>query len=191
MYSFKDWCVDNHQEQMLTEFINGQNDILPNQISYGSTQKVHWKCSLGHCWQSSPNNRTNHKNSCPICGNKKVLVGFNDLATTNPELAAEWDFKKNKPLMPTDIVAKSNKNVWWVCEKGHSYKQKISVRTCQHTGCPICAGLKVLPGYNDLMTTHPILALEWDYDKNDGKTPNDVIAGSHMKAAWRCSKNHT
>ena len=28
--------------------------------------------------------------SCPYCENKKVLVGYNDLKTTHPNIAKEW-----------------------------------------------------------------------------------------------------
>lgn len=30
--------------------------------------------------------------SCPYCKNRKLLRGFNDLATAHPWLAAEWDW---------------------------------------------------------------------------------------------------
>ena len=38
------------------------------------------------------------------------------------------------------------------------------------TGCPYCAGQKVLEGYNDLATTNPELLEEWDYQKNTIKS---------------------
>ena len=30
---------------------------------------------------------------------KKAIQGVNDIATTDPELIAEWDFDKNEPLV--------------------------------------------------------------------------------------------
>lgn len=37
----------------------------------------------------------------------KLIVGVNDLATTNPELAKEWNYAKNEGLKPTEISAGS------------------------------------------------------------------------------------
>ena len=189
--SLKTWCIDNNREEMLTEYINGNNDLSPDEISYGSIKQVNWKCKFGHEWISSPNNRTHQTCGCPICGNKKLVVGVNDLQTLHPTLASEWDYNKNAPLLPSEIISGSNKSVHWKCQLGHEYEQKISVRIHQKTGCPVCAGLKVQPEYNDLATTHPHLVLEWDIENNHGLTPQDVIAGSHKKVAWRCAQNHT
>lgn len=188
--SLQEWCIQNNQEEMLIEYLNGHNDLSSDEISYGSTKKVNWQCKLGHQWTSSPNNRTHQKCGCPICGNKQLVIGINDLQTLHPELALEWDYEKNAPLLPHEIISGSNKSIHWKCKLGHEYEQKISVRINQNTGCPVCAGLKVEPGYNDLGTTHPDLAMEWDYQNNNGLTPQDVIAGTHQKATWICPKGH-
>ena len=58
------------------------------------------------------------------------------------------------------------------------------------TGCPYCAGKKVLKGYNDLKTVNPTLAKEWNYEKNNGLTPEDVMPNSNKKVWWKCSKGH-
>ena len=49
----------------------------------------------------------------------------------------------------------------------------------------------VIPGVNDLATTHPEVAALWDEELNEGLTPNRVRAGSNKKVWWRCEKNHT
>ena len=36
-----------------------------------------------------------HKRGCPYCKNKKVLIGFNDIATTNPLLMTMMKDKNN------------------------------------------------------------------------------------------------
>lgn len=38
--------------------------------------------------------------SCPYCKDRKLLRGYNDLATAYPELVAEWDFERNGDLGP-------------------------------------------------------------------------------------------
>src|SRR5438477_261773 len=39
-----------------------------------------------------------------------------------------------------------------------------------------------------LSRTHPDLAAEWHPTKNGNLTPSEVVAGSHLKVWWKCSK---
>ena len=32
---------------------------------------------------------------CPVCADRKVLMGVNDLTTTDSDIAGEWDYDKN------------------------------------------------------------------------------------------------
>jgi hypothetical protein len=70
----------------------------PTTLTAGSHKKVGWKCALGHTWNALVKERS-QGTGCPVCSNKKVMAGHNDLATTHPELAAQadgWD--------PTTVV---------------------------------------------------------------------------------------
>ena len=58
-------------------------DLSPEDFASNSGKKIWWKCSEGHEWQATVANR-NYENNCPICQNKKILVGYNDLTTANP-----------------------------------------------------------------------------------------------------------
>ena len=58
------------------------------------------------------------------------------------------------------------------------------------TGCPYCAGNVLLKDYNDLQTANLALAAEWNYDKNDGLTPENVTANNNKKVWWRCQEGH-
>ncbi|OLN24302.1 zinc-ribbon domain-containing protein [Desulfosporosinus metallidurans] len=46
------------------------------------------------------------------------MEGYNDLATTKPEIVQEWHPTKNGNLKPSDVVAGSERKVWWKCKKG-------------------------------------------------------------------------
>ena len=112
-------------------------------ISPFSHEKVWWQCDKGHSWQAAPYSRTKKKGSgCPYCTGKKVLAGYNDLATLWPELAKEWDPLLNGDLTPADVSPGSNKKVWWRCSYEHIWQTAVYARTRKHkgTGCPICAG---------------------------------------------------
>lgn len=163
------------------------NGLTPREV-IGGAKKIWWICPKGHSYEATMNSRTNRNSGCSICSNIKALKGFNDLSTTNPEIAAEWDYDKNNGLLPEAVVIGSNKRVWWICPKGHSYDMPIYER--KNSGCPFCAGKRVLSGFNDLETRYPEIALEWDYKKNE-LTPSKVTPGSRKKFWWICKKNHS
>ncbi len=164
-------------------------DLSPKDFTRGSNTKVWWKCEKGHEWQASPCARSRGE-GCPYCSNKKVLVGYNDLATTDPEIAKQWDYEKNGDLTPKDFVRGSAKMVWWRCEKGHEWQARLFWRTKMGNGCPYCCNQKILTGYNDLATIAPELVQEWDFDKND-KTPYEVAPSTTKKFWWKCEKGHS
>ena len=167
---------------------NNQLDLLPNELATGSGKKVWWKCALGHEWQAIIANRVNRK-GCPYCAGQKVWKGDNDLATVNPNLAQEWHPDRNVPLTPQDVTANSGQKVWWQCSNEHEWQAPIDRRS-QGKGCPYCSGRNAIKGENDLQTINPTLAKEWNYEKNNGLTPMDVLPNSNKKVWWKCSKGH-
>lgn len=185
----KQYVSDN--AQLMAEWDwekNRLSGLKPTLLSTGSKQKVWWICGHGHHWQSVISNRTKGA-GCPYCAGRKVLIGFNDLQTTNPSLAAEWNHEKNDTLKPEGVTAHSGIKVWWKCIKGHEWQATIDSRSNGY-GCPYCAGQKAISGVNDLQTVNPALALEWNYEKNVGITPCDIAANSHKTVWWKCSEGH-
>ena len=164
------------------------NELRPVDVLSNSNKTVWWVCNKGHEWQAMIANR-NKGNGCPYCSGKKVLKGYNDLQTINSTLAKEWNYEKNNELTPMDVLPNSDKKVWWKCSKEHEWRATIGSRNKGH-GCPYCTGQKVLTGFNDLQTVNPILAKEWNYEKNNGLTPADVTPNSNKKIWWKCRKGH-
>lgn len=169
--------------------------VKPDMVSFASAKKVWWLGECGHEWQMSIQSRNRGAN-CPYCAGKKVLKGFNDLATTNPELLDEWDYKKNI-ISPNEISCGSDKKVWWLCETGHSYSATVSNRVYGKC-CPECSVNKRVYNKNknriekigSLQETHPLLAKEWHNTLNGDLTPEQVTYGSDKKVWWICSKGH-
>ena len=184
---------NNNLEKSNLELVKKWNyekngDLKPTQVTVGSNKKVWWKCTKGHEWQATINNRAKGT-GCPYCSSQKVLAGYNDLAASNPQLAKEWNYEKNEDLKPTQVTVGSNKKVWWKCSKGHDYQATINHRS-NGSGCPYCSNYKVLTGYNDLATINPELAKEWNYEKNGDLKPTQVKASSGKKVWWKCSDGH-
>ena len=85
--------------------------------------------------------RVQRGSGCPYCTNRKVLPGFNDLATVQPLIARQWHPTLNGGLTPEMVTAGSNRKVWWQCPLGHTWKAVVYSRAgSQRCGCPICAG---------------------------------------------------
>ena len=66
----------------------------------------------------------------------KVSPKYN-LKVLYPDIAKEWDYEENYPLKPEDFTPGSNKEVWWICEKQHSWNTTINSRT-SGSGCRKC-----------------------------------------------------
>ena len=158
-------------------------DLTPGMVTAYSEKRVHWQGCCGHEWIASIYSRHNGS-GCPICANKVVLPGYNDLATVNPALASEWHPTKNGDLTPDMVTACSHKKVYWLGNCGHEWEAKIEVRQYGN-GCPICANRAVLPGYNDLATVNPALASQWHPVKNGNLTPDMVTVNSHKRVHWK------
>ena len=190
-------------------------DLKPEDVSCGSNKKVWWKLPydvpddypVEHLrekhfefeWEASTGDRTRGVN-CPfLCQNPKTWKGFNDLATTNPSLAGEWDYKLNIGLTPSDVTANSGKNVWWHLQydipndymvenlrgKRVDFRWQAAVSDRNNgNGCPFLSGKAVWPGFNDLRTTNPELAKQWHPTKNGELTAVQVTASSNKKVWW-------
>ena len=152
-------------------------DLKPSQFTFGTHQKVYWKCSLGHSYKTSINHRVKDNSSCPYCSNHKVLKGFNDFETWCKEnqkeyLLDEWDYSNNI-LKPNEVTKMSDKKVYWKCNLGHSYEASLSNRSNKNSNCPYCSNHKLLIGFNDMVTLHPKILEYWDYDRNKDYTPEN------------------
>ena len=163
--------------------------LTPQMVSAGSHKNVWWICKNGHSYRSKVYSRSSGV-GCPYCAGKRVIPGQTDLATTHPALAAEWDFSRNGALTPQAVSKGCAKQIWWICQRGHSYHAKPYSRVAG-AGCPYCAGKLVIPGQTDLATTHPQLAAQWDQTQNGAFTPQMVSAGSHKKVWWLCPLGHS
>ena len=181
--------VSNNARLMAEWYWEKNTDLDPLHLTIGSNKKVWWKCNKGHEWQATIYDRENG-NGCPYCSGRYTVKGENDLQTINPTLAKEWNYEKNNGLTPMDVTPNSNRKVWWKCSKGHEWQAIIANRHRAGSGCPYCSGRCVAKGEKDLQTINPTLAKEWNYEKNNGLTPANVMPNSGQKIWWKCSEGH-
>lgn len=112
-------------------------EIDPTTVGRGSHEYVSWKCKIcGYRWTAQIYNRANGK-GCPCCANRVVVPGINDLATTDPELAAEWHPTLNS-LKPTEVTRGQSKKIYWICTKcGNVWQDTLNHRS-RGRGCSKC-----------------------------------------------------
>lgn len=111
-------------------------DLTPHNVTCGSNKKVWWICDNGHEYESQISNRTIGDN-CPFCSGHRVWVGYNDIWTTDPNLAKlllnpEDGFKYSKG---------SCEKVNWKCpDCGEIIKSK-KIQNIKNQGlpCPVCS----------------------------------------------------
>lgn len=124
---------------------------------------------------------------------------FVSLAEARPDLATEWNYKKNVDLRPEDVTCKSGKKVWWrlpydvpmdykiekLRGKHFEFEWTSKINNRNHNcDCPFLSGRGVWPGFNDLQTINPELAEQWHPTKNGTLTPSQVTYGSKRKVWW-------
>lgn len=119
-----------------------QWDFEKNTVDFESvfttiSTKIYWKCP--DCLGTSKSSivKKIQQKRCSFCANKKLLIGFNDLATAYPELLDEWDYKKNK-ISPSEILSNSGVVVWWNCRFEHSFKTALRNKTLRGFKCRQC-----------------------------------------------------
>lgn len=162
--------------------------VTPRDVTNASGRQIWWVCPLGHEWKTTVVQRTNN-GRCPVCNGRRVLAGFNDLATTNPSVAASWHPTRNGALTPQDMTKASMKKVWWICPLGHEW-ETTAMHRVRGSGCHVCANLTVLTGFNDLATTNPTVAASWHPTRNETLVPQGVTISSGKTVWWLCPAGH-
>ncbi len=155
----------------------------PTTVIAGTPKVLLWRCpNHSEPYPARGSHRARGKvpgYGCGYCHGLRVLPGYNDMATTRPDLATELIGTD-----PTNIIAGTKKILLWRCPNHDEPYPLAGVLRAVGIGCAYCAHRKVLPGFNDMATTHPSMAAELV-----GTDPTTVVAGTQKILLWRCP-NH-
>ena len=168
-------------------------NMTPDKISKASRRKVWWKGKCGHEWQMVVSDRTcsvkkaqsgkmRKPQGCPYCAGKRILIGFNDLQSQYPEIAAEWHPSKNGALKPTDITPGSEKKVWWLGECGHEWQSTPNKRCNDNCQCPKCFEEKRSPA---------VVCIETGQVFNRGIDAAKSLGKNRASGIYKCCRNET
>ena len=121
---------------------------LPSQFRKFSSKKVWWQCKVNnkHEWKARISGRTFKNYGCPVCYKEtkinpmQLIDETNSLSSQFSEIAKEWHPTKNDDRLPNQFRKFSHKKVWWQCKvnNNHEWIARISDRTKNRSGCPIC-----------------------------------------------------
>ena len=164
-------------------------DLTPSDVYPSSGRMVWWLGICGHEWRSTVANRTAGF-GCAVCKGKQVQHGLTDLESQFPDIATEWHQNRNDGLLPKQVTTKSNKKVWWRCLNGHEWSATVNNRVSKGSGCPYCAGQRLILGENDLATVDPDLARQWHPTRNGDLLPSGISSANRQQVWWLCDQGH-
>lgn len=175
-------CLAEVNPRLAAEWHPEKNgDLTPWDVMPSSGRKVWWQCENGHEWRAAISNRSKGRGCRQCADRRRKGITF---AEAPAELVAQWNRERN-PLPPSAYAMRSNKKVWWRCDKGHEWEATPDART-SGSGCPYCAG-RLPTEETCLHGMNPALAAEWDQEANGTLTPRQVFPHSKRRAGWKCS----
>ena len=175
--------ITNKYPEIIKEWDYDKNVVDINNVNYGYSDPVHWKCLQGHEWIQKVSCRCKSKSNT---GCLECLIKGKSLFDLYPEIIKEWG---DNNLSPKLVLPNSNKKINWECNKGHLWAQspaQILKITSKGTKCPFCLRNKITYE-TSLAALFPELMKEWHPDNI--LKPETVFPGTHKKAKWICLKN--
>lgn len=115
--------------------LNGKR--TPHDVVCGHNGAAWWLGECGHPWGATVNSRTNMSSGCPYCADFAALEGFNDMWTTNPELASLLA----NPEDGYKHMQSSGKRVDWKCSQCKNIIKGARIDNVNHfnLSCPKCS----------------------------------------------------
>lgn len=162
------------------------NRLTPSEIAIDDRRStIFWRCSREHVWKTSVAARVDD-GSCPRC----ERVRAQSIAVRDPDLAADWHPSLNGDLGPQHVTEGSQARVWWMCEEGHEWSDRVIDRTHRGRGCPTCSPPSPRGRRGTLLEERPDLAVQWHPTKNGKRTPEVTTLGEREPAWWKGSCGH-
>ncbi len=109
------------------------------------------------------------------------------ITESHPKISNEWDYNKNKPLLPENQSSSSGRKVWWKClfDPTHdSWKSRISNRCKYDTKCPTCRFTPKLE--ESLGILFPEISKEIDMELHPKINPLKIFPYGNKIINWVC-----
>lgn len=135
-----------HRPELFDEWDFEKNDELGldvYKVTISNGKSANWICQIDgrHKWKCRIADRA--KQGCPYCSNHRIMVGYNSMWDTNPELAKLLE----NPIDGYKYMQTSGNKVNWKCSECEAIirnKQISSIKT-RGLSCPNCSDGKSYP----------------------------------------------
>lgn len=167
--------------ELIKEWVSSNESTL-YEYAPNSKYLATWCCpDCGTKWKVPINVRVQGYGKCPTCyGNKTFKERY-------PEL--EKFYAKDNTLPYEDAIVSDYTPRNWICEKGHEFTASFYKIHDQGFRCPYCENKKALKGYNDFEHLYPVLAQDYDEEKNGNKASEVVV--SYRNVYFKCKNGHS
>ncbi len=198
--------IENHsiavtKPEILKFWDYKKNTLSPYKVSPYSKDMAFWKCQkCGHTWKAVIANRTTAKKSkCPSCDMGRAFNEGQIIAKTfrkyNPDASKLWVDKLNNGLTPDNVSEKSGKTVYLRCVNNpeHIYPRKVYTIPKQNPfGCPYCQSERKIATLRvkNIFAICPESKEMWDWKKNKGIDPYQLLPGSRTHIHLKCKNGH-
>ena len=117
---------------------DGSFPYQPTDVSRKSDKVVSWLCPVSNTsWQAPVSNTVENKVS-PYVAHRKLLPGFNDIATRFPELVPLWD--KSNPISLDSVLSISHPGSFlWKCPTCHGQWERMISSMVKRPYCAVCS----------------------------------------------------
>jgi hypothetical protein len=168
---------------MVIEWWSSNNEKFPQNYVAGSAVKILWLCPNEHEFILPIRDFLANERLCGACH-----LSLNNLLTLSADILDTWDHVTNK-VLPSEVYIGSHVKYFWRCAMGHQWASSVSSRV-KIQQCPVCSGLNLVSGINDLATKYPILAEKWHSTKNDNLLPSEIKSRGAKQYYWKQSCGH-
>lgn len=127
-YNIKLWCKSSNKSYLLVD------------NTYCNAKKnLNWKCLVcGENFERSWNVTQKGLYDCPCCSGRKVSKQ-NNLLIINPVLSKQWNYIKNHPIRPEQVLPNTTKKFWWICNDcSFEWEKSVHYRNQKNSHCPNC-----------------------------------------------------
>ena len=101
-------------------------------------------------------------------------------------LLEQFDYERNAPLTPKDVLKSSNKKLFFIYKCGHSCKQRVADKTGKRSkSCPYCLNRGQVG--RSLLTEYPDYAKMFASELN-GITPDRISRHNGKSFFWKCPR---
>ena len=169
--------------QLASEF-SPRNDKKANEVGEWQVYEVYWICSkCGTEYYAKIRDRSVGDASCPVCANKRVEKGINDLATTDPDIAAL--LSPNNERKADTFMRSSSMGAEWICPTcGGEYFGVVKDMVNDLVECPYCNNQRPLAGFNTLKALYPEIAEH--LSPNNDFTADEILPTRYGSIKWIC-----